>query len=45
MCKGHEGCMFPEFLKNLPEECTPEQITQCHGDDEGHPCVRGEESG
>ena len=30
-------CQHPEKLKGKPEECTPEQIKECHGDDE-HPC-------
>ncbi len=30
-------CQYPEKLKGKPEECTPEQIKECHGD-EKHPC-------
>lgn len=30
-------CQYPERLKGRPEECTPEQIKECHGD-EKHPC-------
>jgi DNA-binding transcriptional ArsR family regulator len=30
-------CQYPEKLKGKPEECTPEQIKECHGDKE-HPC-------
>jgi len=30
-------CQYPEKLKGKPEECTPEQIKECHGDQE-HPC-------
>jgi len=30
-------CQYPEKLKGKPEECTPEQIKDCHGDKE-HPC-------
>jgi DNA-binding transcriptional ArsR family regulator len=30
-------CQYPEKLKGKPEECTPEQIKECHGDEE-HPC-------
>ncbi|MBN2569227.1 MAG: helix-turn-helix transcriptional regulator [Deltaproteobacteria bacterium] len=30
-------CQKPEKLKGKPEECTPEQIRECHGDQE-HPC-------
>jgi hypothetical protein len=30
-------CQYPEKLKGKPEECTPEQIKECHGNEE-HPC-------
>lgn len=32
-------CEKPEKLVGKPKECTPEQIKECHGDVEGHPCV------
>ena len=35
-------CQYPEKLKGKPEECTPEQIKECHGDEE-HSCVDKEE--
>jgi ArsR family transcriptional regulator len=35
-------CEYPEKLKGKPEECTPEQIKECHGEEE-HPCKEGEE--
>jgi hypothetical protein len=35
-------CQKPEKLKGKPEECTLEQINECHGDME-HPCDCGEE--
>jgi DNA-binding transcriptional ArsR family regulator len=35
-------CQYPEKLKGKPEECTPEQIKECHGDKE-HPCVDEDE--
>jgi ArsR family transcriptional regulator, arsenate/arsenite/antimonite-responsive transcriptional repressor len=31
-------CQYPEKLKGKPEECTPVQIKECHGDTEEHPC-------
>ncbi len=31
-------CKHPEKLKGKPGECTPEQIEECHGDSEEHPC-------
>jgi DNA-binding transcriptional ArsR family regulator len=35
-------CQNPEKLKGKPEECTPQQIKDCHGDEKNHPCA-GEE--
>ena len=37
MCK-HEECLKDE--RHKPEECTPEQIRECHGDIKvgEHPC-------
>ena len=39
MCElSDAGCK-----KTMPEECTPEQIRECHGDVSEHPCIkRGE---
>jgi DNA-binding transcriptional ArsR family regulator len=31
-------CQHPEKLKGKPEECTPEQIKECHGEVKEHPC-------
>jgi ArsR family transcriptional regulator len=31
-------CQHPEKLKGRPEECTPEQIKECHGEVKEHPC-------
>jgi len=31
-------CQQPEKLKGKPGDCTLEQIKECHGDTEGHPC-------
>jgi len=36
-----KGCQKPEKLKGKPEECSPEQIRECHGDVEKHPCGAG----
>lgn len=36
-------CMHPEKLKGKPKECSPEQIKECHGDQEVHPCEIKEE--
>jgi hypothetical protein len=37
MCKS--CCEHPEKLKGKPEECTPGQIKECHGEAKEHPCV------
>ena len=37
MCQN--CCQKPTQLKNKPENCTPEQISACHGDEKDHPCV------
>ncbi len=31
-------CQHPDKLKGKPEDCTPEQIKECHGETETHPC-------
>jgi DNA-binding transcriptional ArsR family regulator len=31
-------CQQPDKLKGKPEECTTEQIKECHGDTDAHPC-------
>jgi len=40
MCRieDQEACKHPEKLKGKPEECTPEQIRECHGGAREHPC-------
>jgi len=39
MCKSEsiKGCEHPERLKGKPEECSLEQIRECHGDAKEHP--------
>jgi ArsR family transcriptional regulator, arsenate/arsenite/antimonite-responsive transcriptional repressor len=39
MCES--CCQFPEKFKEKPQECTPEQIKECHGETETHPCEEG----
>ena len=34
-----EGCQKPENLKGKPQDCTPEQIRKCHGDETPHACT------
>lgn len=37
--KRNEECSQPEFLKDEPENCGPEQICRCHGNRvEKHSC-------
>ena len=36
MCKG--CCEHSDKLKGKPEECSEEQIKECHGDVKKHPC-------
>lgn len=40
MCGKGQGCCCeqPKKQRANPAECTPEQIRQCHGDVETHPC-------
>lgn len=39
MCDDKKCCCeHPDRLKGKPEDCTPEQIKECHGDDKEHPC-------
>ena len=38
MCEN--CCQQPNKLKDKPENCTPEQIRECHGDTKEHPCTK-----
>ena len=39
MCEEKSCCCTnPEKLKDKPETCTPEQISKCHPNSDGHPC-------
>ena len=40
MCQS--CCQKPEILKDMPQNCTPDQIRECHGDTKDHPCSREE---
>jgi DNA-binding transcriptional ArsR family regulator len=51
-CEGKEVkamcqccCERPEKLKGKPEQCTPQQIKECHGDEKKHPCTREKKDG
>ncbi len=37
MCKN--CCQQPEKVKDKPENCSQEQIRECHGDAGEHPCT------
>ncbi|MBC8875564.1 MAG: hypothetical protein H8E44_39560 [Planctomycetes bacterium] len=41
MCcnEKQKSCQRPEILTTGPANCTPEQIRNCHGEQEQHPCV------
>jgi len=39
MCEEKKSCRKPEKLKGKPEDCSPEQIRECHGDESEHPCA------
>jgi len=41
-CKDNRqehGCEKPDRLKERPQTCTPEQIRECHGEVQEHPCA------
>ena len=38
MCQN--CCQQPNNLKDKPENCSPEQIRECHGDTKDHPCIK-----
>ncbi len=42
MCDKRCECQNPERLKGKVEECTPEQVRECHGNATAHPCAVGE---
>ena len=35
-----QNCQQPVKLKDKPENCTPEQIRECHGEVNEHPCKK-----
>lgn len=41
MCQCN--CEHPAKLKDSPEKCSKEQIKECHGEQENHPCVKSKE--
>jgi len=38
MTQEKTGCEKPEKLKGNPQECSSEQIRECHGHEEAHSC-------
>ncbi|MFC2171382.1 hypothetical protein ACFLU6_01970 [Acidobacteriota bacterium] len=43
MSEEKDKCKKPDKLKGKPEECTPEQIKECHGPEKEHPCCKKED--
>ena len=39
MCEKGTCCQKPEHLKGNPQDCSPEQIKECHGSRKTHPCT------
>jgi hypothetical protein len=37
---GENCCQQPNRLKDKPQNCSPEQIRECHGGTKGHPCIK-----
>jgi hypothetical protein len=35
------GCQQPDKLSGEPGDCSPDQIRDCHGDADSHPCDCG----
>jgi hypothetical protein len=38
MCRKNGCCNRTEEPKDDPKRCPPEQVKECHGDVEEHPC-------
>jgi len=38
--KSQKGCEHPGKLEDKPEERSPEQIRECHGEVVEHPCIK-----
>jgi len=38
ICNKKDECLQPEKGKGDPRKCSAEQIKECHGDTECHPC-------
>jgi len=37
-----DSCEKPDRLKGKPEECSPAQVCECHGELQEHPCTTRE---
>jgi hypothetical protein len=44
MCERQTKCRKPEKLKGRPEDCSAEQIKNCHGSPKDHPCLPGKKT-
>lgn len=40
MCCETSKCPHPEKMKGKPEDCSEEQIRECHGEESTHPCAK-----
>jgi len=38
-CDEKNQCQKPENLTDKPQDCSPEQIAECHGSALEHPCA------
>ncbi|MCF8383252.1 MAG: hypothetical protein K9G39_06600 [Chlorobium sp.] len=38
MTQEQTSCEKPEMLKGKPEECSPQQVEECHGARQEHVC-------
>ncbi|MBN1294336.1 MAG: carboxymuconolactone decarboxylase family protein [Candidatus Latescibacteria bacterium] len=45
MSQQPSTCEKPEHLKSSPQDCSPEQITKCHGSGQKHTCLDEQEMG
>lgn len=43
MSDAEKNCQKPQNLKDRPEQCSPEQIRECHGNIREHPCTEDAE--
>jgi len=44
-CDNRSQCRNPDKLVNRARDCSPEQVSECHGDIDKHPCTSGGKKG